>query len=70
MQNVLSRFLRAIFDRAADTLMLAHLRLAYWPYGPFPETEADRLRAVRLRRLVEEDRALGLLDGDEDEIWR
>ena len=67
MQNLLSRCLRALLDRAADTITQAHLWLADWLYGPSPETGADRLRAARLRRLVEEGRAFGLLDEGEDE---
>jgi hypothetical protein len=68
MQNLLSRCLRAIFDRAADAIMLARLWLADLICGPYPETEADRLRAARLRRLMKEGRALGLLDDGEDEV--
>ena len=68
MQNVFARCLRALLDRAADAITWARLWLADWRYGPTPETEADRLRAARLRRLAEEGRAMGLLDDWEDEL--
>ncbi|HJU19327.1 MAG TPA: hypothetical protein VJ770_22970 [Stellaceae bacterium] len=48
--------------------MQARLTIAGWIYGPYPETETDRLRAARLRRLVDEGQALGLLDPGEDEV--
>jgi hypothetical protein len=68
MQNLLSRWLWALLARAADAIMLARLRLIDLLYGPYPETEADRLRAARLRRLVEESRALGLSAYEEDHL--
>ncbi|HJU16773.1 MAG TPA: hypothetical protein VJ770_09920 [Stellaceae bacterium] len=52
----------------ADAIVLVRLTVAGWIYGPYPETEADRLRAARLRQLVEEGQALGLLDPGEDEV--
>lgn len=68
MSNLFVRCLRGHFDRAAEALIQACLRLADWRHGPFPETEADRLRSARLRRLVEKGRALGLLEEGEDEV--
>ena len=68
MSNLFVRCLRGTFDRAAEALILARLGLADWRHGPFPETEADRLRAARLRRLAETGRALGLLEEGEDEV--
>jgi hypothetical protein len=68
MLNRLARYFRGILDRAADAITLARLRLADLLCGPYPETDADRLRATRLRRLVEEGQALGLLDAGEDEV--
>jgi hypothetical protein len=62
-----ARYFRGFIDRAADAIMRARLAIADWTCGPYPETEADRLRAERLRRLVEEGRAIGLLDDGEDE---
>ena len=68
MSNLFVRCLRGTFDRAAEALLQARLTLADWRHGPFPETEADRLRSARLRRLVEKGRALGLLEEGEDEV--
>jgi hypothetical protein len=70
MSNLFVRCLRGHFARAAETLFQARLRLADWRHGTFPETEADRLRSARLRRLVERGRALGLLEEGEDEVTR
>jgi hypothetical protein len=67
MLTPLARCFRGIIDHAADAIMPARLTIADWIYGPHPETEADWLRAARLRRLVEEGRAIGLLDNGEDE---
>jgi hypothetical protein len=68
MQNLHSRRLWALPNRAAAAITRARLKLEDLLYEPFPETEADRLRAAHLRRLVEEGRALGLLDEGEDEV--
>jgi hypothetical protein len=68
MLHLRARWLRGILDRTADAIMLVRLTIAGWIHGPYPETEADRLRAARLRRLVEEGQALGLLDPGEDEV--
>jgi hypothetical protein len=68
MLNLFSRCFRDIMDRMADAIVLARLTVFDWIYGLEPETEADRLRAARLRRLVKEGRALGLLDEGEDEV--
>jgi hypothetical protein len=68
MQNLLSRCFWNIIDRMAYASALARLTVYDWICGPYPETEADRIRAAHLRRLVEEGRALGLLDDDEDEV--
>lgn len=68
MLNHSARCFRDIVDRTADAITLARLAIADWIYGPYPETEADRLRAARLRRLVEEGWAIGLLDEGEDEV--
>lgn len=64
----LVRCFRGIIDRATDAIVRARLMIADWIHGPYPETAADRLRAARLRRLVEEGRAIGLLDEGEDEV--
>jgi hypothetical protein len=56
-----------LFDRVADAIMLVRLTIADLLCEPFPETLEDRIRAERMRRLVEEGRALGLLDEGEDE---
>lgn len=64
----LARCFRGIVDHAADAIMRARLTIADWIHGPYPETEADRLCAARLRRLVKEGRAIGLLDDGEDEV--
>ena len=64
----LVRCFRGIIDRAVDAITQARLALADQLHGPYPETEADRRRAARLRRLVEEGRAIGLLDEGEDEV--
>jgi hypothetical protein len=68
MQNLLSRRLRAPLDHAADATTRARFRLADPFCEPFPETEADRLRAARLRRRLEEGRASGLLSEEDDEV--
>ncbi|MGH9466565.1 MAG: hypothetical protein ACRD1Y_04360 [Terriglobales bacterium] len=62
MRNHSARYFRGIIDRTADAITLAWMRIAGWIYGPYPETEVGRLRAAQLRRMVEEGRAIGLLD--------
>lgn len=64
----LARCFRGLIDRTADAIVRARLGFADWSHGPLPETAADRLRSARLRRLVEEGRAMGLLDDGEDEV--
>lgn len=64
----LVRCFRGIIDRATDAIVGARLGFADWRHGPFPETEADRLRSARLRCLVKEGQAIGLLDEGEDEV--
>jgi hypothetical protein len=68
MPNHTARCPRGIIDCIADAITLTRLTILDWICGPYPETETDRLRAPRLRRLVEEGRALGLLDAGEDEV--
>jgi hypothetical protein len=63
----LVRCFRGIIDRATDAIVRARLTIYDWLYGPYPETAVDRIRAARLRCLVEEGRAIGLLDEGEDE---
>jgi hypothetical protein len=67
MLNHSARYFQGLIDRVVDAITLTRLTIADWICGPYPETEADRLRSTRLRRLVEEGRAIGLLDDGEDE---
>ena len=68
MQNLFSRCFWNIIDRVAYASALARLTVYDWICGPYPETEADRIRAEQMRRMVEGGRALGLLDEGEDEV--